>query len=140
MVVEFHNNSLAVKAALDTKTEQFLEEAASEIESAARRNSRVASAQLKGSWAHIVDGKTATIGSPSRMQSGKNVEPVNMRQARTAGKAAGCITTHCTTNSALPAARSRTRRCRKLSTAAKRPLSTGQNNFSGSWANDKQCA
>lgn len=64
MVVEFHNNSLAVKAALDTKAEQFLEEAASEIESAARRNSRVASAQLKGSWAHIVDGKTATIGSP----------------------------------------------------------------------------
>ena len=64
MVVEFHNNSLAVKAALDTKAEQFLEEAASEIESAARRNSRVASAQLKGSWAHIVDGKTANIGSP----------------------------------------------------------------------------
>lgn len=61
MVVEFHNNSLAVKAALDTKAEQFLEEAASEIESAAHRNSRVASGQLKGSWAHIVDGKTATI-------------------------------------------------------------------------------
>lgn len=64
MSVEFRDFSLQVKAALDDKTEQFLEEAASEIESAARRNSRVSSGQLKGSWAHVVDKKTATIGSP----------------------------------------------------------------------------
>lgn len=64
MSVEFHDYSIKVKKALDDKAEQFLEEAASEIESAARRNSRVASGQLKGSWAHIVNEKTATIGSP----------------------------------------------------------------------------
>ena len=64
MSVEFHDFSLKVKGVLDDKAEQFLEEAASEIESAARRNSRVASGQLKGSWTHIVDEKTAAIGSP----------------------------------------------------------------------------
>lgn len=64
MSVEFRDFSLQVKAALDDKTEQFLEEAASEIESAVRRNSRVSSGQLKGSWAHVVDKKEATIGSP----------------------------------------------------------------------------
>ena len=64
MSVEFRDFSLQVKAALDDKTEQFLEEAASEIESAVRRNSRVSSGQLKGSWAHFVDKKEATIGSP----------------------------------------------------------------------------
>lgn len=64
MSVEFHDYSMRVKAALEEKAEQFLEEAASEVESAARRNSRVASGQLKGSWAHTVSGKEATIGSP----------------------------------------------------------------------------
>ena len=64
MSVEFHDYSIKVKAALDEKTAQFLEEAASEVESAARRYSRVRSGQLKGSWTHIVDGKEASIGSP----------------------------------------------------------------------------
>lgn len=66
MSVQFQNFSLNVKAAIDEKALQFLEEAASEIESAARRNSRVDTGQLKGSWTYIVDDSTgtATIGSP----------------------------------------------------------------------------
>lgn len=64
MSVEFHDYSMQVKAALDEKAAQFLEEAASEVESAARRNSRVRSGQLKGSWTHIVEGNEATIRSP----------------------------------------------------------------------------
>lgn len=64
MPVEFKDFRVQVQHAMEEKAEQFLEEAALEIESAARRNSRVASGQLKGSWTHTIDGKTATIGSP----------------------------------------------------------------------------
>lgn len=66
MSVQFQDFSIQVKDALDDKALQFLEEAASEIESAARRNSRVASGQLKGSWAHLTDDSAyeATVGSP----------------------------------------------------------------------------
>ena len=64
MSVELKDFTLQVKAALDEKATQFLEEAASEVESAARRKSRVRSGQLKGSWTHIVEGKEATVGSP----------------------------------------------------------------------------
>lgn len=66
MSVEFHDFSLKVKGVLDDKAEQFLEEAGLEIESATKRNcdKHVRSGQLKGSWAHIVSGKTVTIGSP----------------------------------------------------------------------------
>lgn len=64
--VKFEDNSINVKNAIDGKVLKFLEEAASEVESAARRNSRVDTGQLKGSWTHIVDesAKEATIGSP----------------------------------------------------------------------------
>lgn len=66
MAVEFEDFSIRVKDALNDKALQFLEEAASEIESAAGRNSRIRSGQLKGSWAHLTDDSTfeATIGSP----------------------------------------------------------------------------
>ena len=66
MSVQFQDFSIQVKEALDDKALQFLEEAASEIESAARRNSRVDSGQLKGSWAHLTDDSAyeATVGSP----------------------------------------------------------------------------
>lgn len=64
MPVEFQDFSIQVKAALNEKTAQFLEEAASKVESAARRNSRVASGQLKGSWAHQIAEHSATVGSP----------------------------------------------------------------------------
>lgn len=66
MPVQFEDFSIQVKAVLDDKALQFLEEAASEIEEAARRNSRVDSGQLKGSWTHLTDDSAfeATIGSP----------------------------------------------------------------------------
>lgn len=66
MSVEFQDFSIQVKEALDDKALIFLEEAASEIESAAKRGSRVDSGQLKGSWTHLVDEGTyeATVGSP----------------------------------------------------------------------------
>lgn len=64
--VEFEDFSIKVMEAFDDTALRFLEEAASEIESQAQRNSRKDTGQLKGSWAHIVDdGKMeATIGSP----------------------------------------------------------------------------
>lgn len=63
--VKFGDYSIKVKKAIESKALQFLEEAASEVESAARDNSRKDTGQLKGSWKHIVDdsAKTATIGS-----------------------------------------------------------------------------
>lgn len=64
--VEFEDFSIKVKQAIDDKAVQFLEEAASEVESEARRNSREDTGQLKGSWAHTVDEskKAAVVGSP----------------------------------------------------------------------------
>lgn len=64
--VKFEDYSIKVKNAIAEKAAQFLEEAASEVESGARRNSRVDTGQLKGSWSHYVDdnAKSATIGSP----------------------------------------------------------------------------
>lgn len=66
MSVEFQDFSIQVTEALEEKAVQFLEEAASEIESAAKRGSRVDSGQLKGSWNHQVDesAKEAKVGSP----------------------------------------------------------------------------
>lgn len=64
--VEFQDFHVQVNNAIEDCVMAFLEEAASEIESQARRNSRVDTGQLKGSWAHRVDEaeKEATIGSP----------------------------------------------------------------------------
>lgn len=66
MSVEFKDYSIQVKTAIGKKTELFLEAAASEVESAARRNSgrHVRTGQLKGSWSHVVNGNEAIIGSP----------------------------------------------------------------------------
>lgn len=64
--VKFEDFSLKIKNAIEGTTIIFLEEAAAEVESAARRNSRVDTGQLKGSWSHIVDESdhSATVGSP----------------------------------------------------------------------------
>lgn len=64
--VQFEDYSFKVKTTIKGKALQFLEEAAAEVESAARRNSRVDTSQLKGSWSHIVDESdhSATVGSP----------------------------------------------------------------------------
>lgn len=66
MSVEFKDNSLKVKAALNEKTIAWLHEAAGEIESQTKRNTRVDTGQLKNSWANTVDESngTATVGSP----------------------------------------------------------------------------
>ncbi len=66
MSVEFQDFSVQVKESVGEKAAQFLEEAAAEIESAAKRNSRVDTGQLKGSWDHQVNesAQEATIGSP----------------------------------------------------------------------------
>ena len=66
MSVEFQDFSVQVKEAVGEKAAQFIEEAAGEIESAARRNSRVDTGQMKGSWDHQVNesAQEATIGSP----------------------------------------------------------------------------
>lgn len=66
MPVELQNFSIKVKAAIEEKAIQFLEEASAEVESAARRNSRIASHQLELSWAHQIDtgAKESKIGSP----------------------------------------------------------------------------
>ena len=53
MSVKFEDFSIQVKDAMDDAARQFLEEAAFEVESQAKRNSRVASGQLKGSWTHM---------------------------------------------------------------------------------------
>lgn len=66
MSVEFHDYSIQVLEALDDAALQFLEEAASELQSQAQRKTSVGSGQLKGSWDHVVDEskKEAQIGSP----------------------------------------------------------------------------
>ena len=66
MPVEFKDNSLKVKAALNEKTIAWLHEAAGEIESQSKRNTRVDTGQLKNSWANTVDETNgiATVGSP----------------------------------------------------------------------------
>lgn len=64
--VKFEDNSMKVKAAIDEALLQFLEEAASELQSQAARGTPVDTGQLEGSWAHTVDESNleAKIGSP----------------------------------------------------------------------------
>lgn len=64
--VNFEDFSVKVKDALDDAVNQFLEEAAGEIQSQTQRKTPVDTGQLKGSWSHIVNEaqKEATIGSP----------------------------------------------------------------------------
>lgn len=68
--VEFHDYSMQVKAAINDAALQFLEEAASEIETQTIRNMDKADANdttaLKRSWRHYVDAAKgeAVVGSP----------------------------------------------------------------------------
>ena len=66
MSVQFEDFSVQVNNAIESAALQWLEEAASEIESAAKRNSRKAEGNLKGSWNHSVNSTAneAQIGSP----------------------------------------------------------------------------
>ena len=68
--VEFHDYSIEVKEALADAAYASLEEAAGEIESQVKRNTKVDTGQLKNSWSHRVTGSMmageheARIGSP----------------------------------------------------------------------------
>jgi hypothetical protein len=66
--VEFHDFSIECKGALDDAVNQFLEEAASELQSEAQRNSSF-SRNLHGTWNHVVDEnkKEATVGNPMQL-------------------------------------------------------------------------
>ena len=63
--VIFEDYSIAVQGAIDNKINAVLEECAGEVESAAKRNTRVDTGKTKNSWQHHVDDGThvATIGS-----------------------------------------------------------------------------
>lgn len=66
--VEFQDFSIQVKDALDDAVNQFLEEAASELEAQAARNSAF-SKDLHGTWNHVVNEskQEATVGNPMEL-------------------------------------------------------------------------
>ena len=66
MAVEFHDYTIKVKNTMDDGINAVLEECAGEIESKAKRNSRVDTGKTKNSFQHKVDDEThiAYIGSP----------------------------------------------------------------------------
>ena len=66
--VEFQDFSIKCKDVLDDAANQFLEEAASELEAQATRNSNF-SRNLHGSWKHVVNEskKEATVGNPMEL-------------------------------------------------------------------------
>ena len=66
MAVKFQDYSVQVKAAMEDAIEIFLESASSELKTAAQRNSRIDTGQLKGSWDYKVDmgSHSSDIGSP----------------------------------------------------------------------------
>lgn len=66
--VEFQDFSIQCKDALEEAAVQFLEEAASELESQAARNSAF-SKNLHGTWKHVVNESKmeATVGNPMEL-------------------------------------------------------------------------
>lgn len=66
MAIEFENNSVEVKEALNSAIIAFLYEAAGELEAQVKRNTPVDTGQLKGSWDYKVQEHKgeAVIGSP----------------------------------------------------------------------------
>ena len=65
--IQFNNNTLQVLNALNDKINIALEECIGELESQAKRNTRVATGQTKNSWKHKVDNDQhkAIVGSDS---------------------------------------------------------------------------
>lgn len=61
--VEFEDYSIKVKNAIADITYSALEEAAGELESQVKRNTRVKTGKTKNSWKHKVVDDTAYIGS-----------------------------------------------------------------------------
>lgn len=69
MSVQFEDFSIKVKGALEESATAFLEEAASEVESQARENSRVDTGQLKGSWTHMRNSAAHEVRIGSHLQN-----------------------------------------------------------------------
>ena len=63
--VQFDDYTIKCKSAIKDAAIAGLEEAAGELESATKRNTRVDTGQTKNSWRHIVDDDalTATVGN-----------------------------------------------------------------------------
>ena len=63
--IEFKDNTIQVKEAIDNQINAILEECAGELESQTKRNSRVKTSKTKNSFRHVVDDSKhiATIGS-----------------------------------------------------------------------------
>lgn len=66
MSVQFTDNSVEVKSALEEAVKAFLHEASGELVTQIQRNTPVDTGQLKNSWRYKVDmgKKESTIGSP----------------------------------------------------------------------------
>lgn len=64
--VTFVDNSIKVTNAIKNAAIEFLEEAAAELESQTKRNTRVDTGQLKGAWSHkVYESKLeAVVGNP----------------------------------------------------------------------------
>lgn len=64
--VEFQDNSLQIKASIESACIAWLYEAAGEIRSRTQRNARVDTRQTKNSWQYNVDAneKKAVVGNP----------------------------------------------------------------------------
>ena len=65
MAVEFKDFTIEVQGKISDTINAKLEEVAGELESAAKRNTKVVTSQTKNSWRHYVNDEThtATIGS-----------------------------------------------------------------------------
>lgn len=65
MSVEFIDNSIAVKNAIEAAAIKWLHEAAGEVQAQAMRNTRVDTGKTKQSWEYTVDtaAKKAVVGS-----------------------------------------------------------------------------
>ena len=62
--VKFTDNSVACKKAIAQAAKAFLIEAAGELTSQVKRNTRVDTGQTKGSWRYEIKENEALVGSP----------------------------------------------------------------------------
>lgn len=69
MAVEFRDNSMHVRRALNDAAIAYLNEAGGELEAQAKRNTRVDTGQTQGSWTHVVDESKATCTVGSNMEN-----------------------------------------------------------------------
>lgn len=80
MGIEFQDNRVQVKDAIDDAITAFLYEAGGELQAKTMRNSRVDTGKTKGSYQYQVNESTneCQVGSNLEMLFGKNLVLVNM--------------------------------------------------------------